>query len=475
MRVPPPSGPLAVRFALLVLFLLRPMLGSAEQGKPAAPSASVYSQTRHGDPRRGVMRIASDPTGDCAQCHGEHEGAYPYLLFAPNTNALCFVCHNIEGSAGIYPGSAAYNQSSHAVSGRTVWPGRTPAARRPADAGKCLNCHDPHGAADTAGLIPSLLVVREESLCLACHNGSQAVKDVRSQFLKPFRHPISVSGRHQESENSPESFAASPTNNRHSECEDCHNPHWARPDPYPVSAPNAPGDLLGASRVRVTNGPAGSRPIYTWKGPEETVTFPFEYELCFKCHSSWTTLPAGKEDLALSLNPANPSYHPVEAAGRNRNIRAEAFAEGWSADRLTYCSDCHGSDDPSIVGPHGSVYRYLLKKAYATTAFRQGMARTDLCFDCHAYAAYADPSADTRTAAASRFNPPASARGHAYHVGSLGLSCYACHQSHGSTRYPALLGAGRSPGLTGFTATASGGTCTSTCHGVRTYAVNYRR
>ena len=457
------------------MFLLRAIVGLAAPRGAAIPSASVYSQTRHGDPQRGVMRIPTDPTGDCAQCHDEHEGANPYLLFAPNTNALCFTCHNIEGSAGIYPGSTVYNQSSHALSGRTVWPGRSPAARPPADAGQCLNCHDPHGTADASGLVPSLLVVREESLCLACHNGSQASSDLRSEFLKPFRHPVAISGRHEESEHTPESFAASPTNNRHAECEDCHNPHLARPDPYPALAPNAPGDLLGVSRIRVTNGPAGARPIYTWKSPADTVTFPYEYELCFKCHSSWTTLPAGKEDLALTLNPANPSYHPVEAAGRDRSIKLEAFATGWSADRLTYCSDCHGSDDASDRGPHGSVYRSLLKKSYAETTFRQGMARTDLCFDCHAFAVYADLSADSRAAAASRFNPPSAARGHAYHVGSLGYSCYACHQSHGSTRYPALLATGRSPGLTGFTATANGGTCTSSCHGVRTYAVNYRR
>ena len=30
-------------------------------------------------------------------------------------------------------------------------------------------------------------------------------------------------------------------------------------------------------------------------------------------------------------------------------------------------------------------------------------------------------------------------------------------------------------GLAQATATATGGTCTSSCHGVRTYAVNYRR
>jgi hypothetical protein len=52
-----------------------------------------------------------------------------------------------------------------------------------------------------------------------------------------------------------------------------------------------------------------------------------EYQLCFKCHSSWTTQPAGQSDLALLLNNNNPSYHPVEAAGRDPLIASGAFEE----------------------------------------------------------------------------------------------------------------------------------------------------
>ena len=34
---------------------------------------------------------------------------------------------------------------------------------------------------------------------------------------------------------------------------------------------------------------------------------------------------------------------------------------------------------------------------------------------------------------------------------------------------------GRTPGLTSYTATPSGGTCNQTCHTARTYSINYAR
>lgn len=450
----------------------------------ASGSGGVFSSTKHGDPQDGAVRLATEAPGACSQCHDEHGsrqgasngGPYPFLLFAPDDNSLCFTCHSVQGADGVYGGRSVYGRSSHGLSFRTTWPGRVPPGRSSSDAGKCVNCHDPHGVRDALGIIPSLAIARGDGLCGACHNGSVAASDVRAQFLKPFRHPTSsAEGRHVSSESSPSSFAASPGNNRHVACADCHNPHQVGRDAAAPMAPNASSRLLGVGRVRVANGASGTRPIYRWAGPAETTTFPAEYELCFKCHSSWTTQPAGQDDLALLFNPENPSYHPVEAASRNSRVNPDSFANGWTAGRLVYCSDCHSSDDPAVRGPHGSAYRHILKKPYTPSSLPRAMAPTELCFDCHSFATYADPAAPARVAAASRFNPPATPRGHAYHVGTKGYSCYACHETHGSTRYPALLATGRAPGLTGFLGGPAGGTCNSTCHGARTYSVNYGR
>src|SRR5205085_6800648 len=138
------------------------------------------------------------------------------------------------------------------------------------------------------------------------------------------------------------------------------------------------------------------------------------------------------------LNPANASYHPVEAAGKNA-IDAASFVNGWSSTKLVYCSDCHGSDSAGPKGPHGSTYRGILKKAYAASSLPQGSVATDLCFDCHSYDTYANPSGPAAASAASRFNPPSAAYGHAYHVGSQGQTCYACHETHGSPLNAALV------------------------------------
>lgn len=457
-------------------------LAAALLAGTAAAKKGAYRSTKHGDPATGVQRPGLvAPPGECSACHDQHAsrdgvsngGPHPRLLLVPGDAALCYTCHAGAGAHAVFPGRVLFQQSRHAMSPSLVWPGPQPPARTTAEAGRCVNCHDPHGTKDAAGVVPAMTFAREEQLCNACHDGSPAQKDIRSEFLKPFRHPVERSGRHDAGEGGdPARYGVSPTNRRHAECADCHNPHRAREDAVPPSPPDASNRIAGTGRVVVTNGAAGSTPIFTWVGPEDP-GFAREYELCFKCHSGFTTQPAGQPDLARLLNPANPSYHPVEAAGRDPRIDPAAFVNGWGPSSLVYCSDCHGGDGAGAPrGPHGSSYPYLLKKSYAATSLPQAMAATDLCFDCHAFDVYASAGPNR---AASRFNAPSSSRGHTFHVGGRGLTCYACHETHGSTLYPSLAAVGRSPGLTSFTRTPTGGTCSSTCHAARTWTANYGR
>jgi hypothetical protein len=266
-------------------------------------------------------------------------------------------------------------------------------------------------------------------------------------------------------------------NERHAECEDCHNPHVSRADRGTLAGgPEASKATLGVSRVAVMNGFAGARPEYVFIPASDTLTTPnAEYQLCFKCHSSWTTQPAGQTDLATVLNPANPSFHPVEEAGRNPLISSLAFTPGWSAGSMTRCGDCHGSDFGSVSGPHGSTNEHLLRAPYPVTTGSRSMSQDEVCFACHAYDVYANPNAPSSVRAASRFNSPGAEKGHAEHVGEERVPCYACHVSHGSTSLPFLLGTGRTPGLRGYTSTTTGGTCTPTCHGSENYRANYAR
>ena len=421
--------------------------------------------------------------GECERCHTMHAGEdvpQPFALVGPDDNSLCVECHTEPWKGGSFPDTWTYARSAHGQDPNVIWPGPDPAARtEPGAAGKCVNCHEPHGWSDALGLIPGLLNAREEALCLRCHNGAPAVTNVGVDFTKPYTHPLSTAtGRHTGPlESAPTDFGAAPLNRRHAECADCHNPHFAIGDEGsgPVASELSRRNL-GVSRVRVVQGSAGSIPAYFFTAGSDTLTPPLaEHQLCYKCHSSWTNLPPGQTDLARVLNPANPSYHPVEAQGRDQTIQMSAFTPGWSASSITRCGHCHGSDFGTTGGPHGSNYRYILRRPYTASPASRMMGVDEICFECHAWEVYADPSSPEVVRSASRFNGPQVGAGHAEHVGERDVPCFACHATHGSTTLPHLIATGRSPGILSYTESATGGTCTPTCHGPETYSVNYGR
>jgi predicted CXXCH cytochrome family protein len=422
--------------------------------------------------------------GDCDQCHTMHGTGpvvYGRALVGPNENTACDRCHDTAWAGGSYGGAALYMASSHAAGAGTVWPGPQPPPRiEVGAAGKCLNCHDPHGTTDASGLVPALGLAREEALCLSCHDGAPATRNVGSDFDKPYPHPVrTFAGRHRGPlEAEPLEFAAGPQDRRHAECADCHNAHVATADHGGgPPAPRLSRRMLGVSRVDVQNGGPGTRPTYTFLAASDTLSEPLaEYQVCFKCHSSWTTQPTGQTDLALELNPANASYHPVEAVGRNPNIASGAFVPGWSADRMTRCGDCHGSDFAGASrGPHGSSYRYILSRPYEATSLPRLTTSGELCFSCHSFDTYANPLAPEVVRGFSRFSAPGAAKGHAEHVGQHDVPCYACHVTHGAPFQSHLIATGRTPGMVSYIETPDGGSCTPSCHVPRTYTVGYAR
>lgn len=452
---------------------------------------------------RHYLRVASDQDQLCAECHAARfvtnsvAGSHPVgmlvasnaLLHPPGTLPLdkaqglvqCETCHQVhdspanDGSLLRIANRPQLCAECHALANTAspashlnplngpLWPGGQLGSQRPAETdvrqrGSCDNCHSIHGWPDPTSATndyPTLLVEREENLCFTCHDGSPAAKNLRVNFAKTYRHPVSLTGRHSTTEDGNSTRYGSA--NRHSECADCHNVHQLTPDAVAPKPPLASVSLKGVARVAVNNLAAGTQ-TYLFRSAADPTPMK-EFELCFLCHSGWTTQPTGQTNYAAKFNDKNPSFHPVEAVGKNLNINPITFTNGWTETSLTYCTDCHTSDDTTIRGPHGSVNQWILKKPYSRST-SGALASNGLCFDCHSYAVYG------ANVAGSRFrNVDRSGHNHG------GYNCYACHESHGSSTKPFLLG----NNVTIYTKTATGGTCDPSCHGSESYNVAYPR
>ncbi len=217
--------------------------------------------------------------------------------------------------------------------------------------------------------------------------------------------------------------------NRHSECADCHNPHTATDARERHRRPRgwtAPGRLdtrvwrLGDERRRER----APRPTRSSTAANGKVTL--EYQLCLKCHSGWTILPANDpapplwwaQDKGVELNPANDSFHPIEAAGKNgthgdgqqprRDVAIQAVVV--LHDSTIRCVNCHGdyrkfdATAPPAAGsdlaPHATPYRGNLMQNYRDRdlkPFTEPYRSNDfaLCYMCHAEAPFSDGSGST--------------------------------------------------------------------------------
>lgn len=434
--------------------------------------------------------------------------AYPLLASTASTAALDETEVYVVGPSG--PGTI------HNPGGSTT-------------TGQCSACHQTHSARSSALVkAPS-----ETDQCYTCHAGGTGGADVRAQYAlgQPANDPATRSyWSHDTTDpgdhvlDSGNEFQGKLT--RHSQCSDCHDPHGAT-TAKSVMTPTgwtAPGGFTKASGVAVTNGAAGTVPTYTWlDGMVQPVSA--EYQLCFKCHTSFTTLPddvpgkpsQGFSDLAVDFNPANPSYHPIEAPGRNQTQKLADSLEGESSYKLwkfkttdtVRCVSCHASNttgtstDPAqnaadaALTVHASTNRGILIRPYENRVLSAAGQFYDakgaaLCLTCH-----------METPFMNRLRP-AAAEGtnfvfHGLHMsgitskGSGGLDidtpgagqgnarCAECHfGNHGTTQLPQgqqvsgdrlvgfspnVLPSKAAGGVPTFTKTATGGTCTLTCHG----------
>ncbi len=400
---------------------------------------------------------------------------------------FCTSCHDANGRAG---NTTPFSDKKVVPSISSLWASARHNLLVGSFKGTCIDCHDSgHGSNKLKLLAPWNMtaqtapdaMLQEERFCFGCHGAAGPGRPIETSFSYPittntatsiYEHNVSVdTGLNHGKEIFGSSFAAGPS--RHVECGDCHEAHI---DAYPNTA-TAPAIKLSQ------RGATGVDPIWPATGGAPT-GFNFlsqavnEYQVCFKCHSSYTNLPtyaptglakltstsqlSESRDLASEFNPATgnatASFHPVAAAGRNTTVLANTFVAPWTPTSRVYCSDCH--TNAAATGPHGSPNLHILAgtAAYITADNNNTNAihnTGELCFKCHQYATYVDGAND---------------RNYGLHQTHEFAACYDCHDSHGSanqrlvnfnTAHVTFTGGRNSLTAINFTTKS----CTLSCHG----------
>ncbi len=319
----------------------------------------------------------SSQGGVCKFCHFIHRTQSSNKDLKKLTEVqVCYTCHDGTGSDFNVlidfdqPTSSHNNELQGNVSANI----------------KCLNCHHPHAKPSN----PRMTYDLEENLCFLCHkNGGKSGEGVayptapkiKEVFEKKFTHPVKAfSNRHttswDENYNNGSGYWTMTPKNRHVECTDCHNQHSAS-----RIGTTAMGPLEGATGVSVDNKKKVGVPTYSF-----TYSATKQYEVCFKCHSSfnpsWKSAP-GQGNKALEFNTNNSSYHPVEGQGKNQSANLNnALIKRGNAYDVSYpltisstikCTNCHNNDDSEGArGPHGSKNQNITRNNGST-----------LCFNCH--------------------------------------------------------------------------------------------
>lgn len=396
------------------------------------PVSFLYSSTLSNTELRaptGAVKLDASGQMQCTSCHSPHDNANGKFLVTSNVaSALCRNCHN----------KSYWASSDHATSTKTwngtgtnPWTHTTNSPQNVAN-NACENCHRPHTAPGKKQLLNS---ATEETNCLVCHSGTVATstKNIQTELNKVSHHGVgSYLNVHD---------AAEPTlvGTAHVECQDCHNPH---------STNATAGAANGGTTVTIPGSLSNVRGITI--GGTATSAVTAEYEICLRCHGSGTAkVPApstarviASNDKRLQFDTANPSFHPVAAAGKSSTV--PSLLTGWSTTSRVKCTDCHNNNvgpystgtgitasGTGVNGPHGSTNPTLLERQYlkadgasSANGTTESVTAYALCYKCH----------DRNTAGKGVVATNAvtgSFRYHYLHVVQQKAPCNTCHDPHG--------------------------------------------
>jgi hypothetical protein len=317
-----------------------------------------------------------------------HRYSVPTSFSGAVFNAACVKCHDDELPSSFQTGPFKFSLHYSAESRLLAALGTTIPASGMTEEAFCYRCHSGSGTSDAYGAAAM----------------TTTSKSLLTEFNATYRHPIAVtSGVHR----SDEDLRTAP---RHVECEDCHSPHAARKGTHTQGSSAGGPAIYGIGGVVPAFG-ASNFSTPTSFAATSNAGAPTDYEayLCFKCHTSYTTLPTsggsggyGDTDLAREFDPNNQAGHsvlgltttwPKTTFGSNTwsfPTTSAAFTTSVIANmgpnyKMT-CSDCHTYDGSGARGPHGSSSKYLLRAGGTTewyTTSLSGWSTSFLCGKCH--------------------------------------------------------------------------------------------
>ena len=126
---------------------------------------------------------------------------------------------------------------------------------------------------------------------------------------------------------------------QHVECVDCHNPHAI------INRTTRPPRVSGA--LNAVSGITAEGSII-----EQAI---YEYEVCFKCHgnnpsriNSTISRQITQTNTIMEFDRANPSHHPITAAGANFNV--PSLTSSMNESTIIQCTSCHSVHSSNTSG-----------------------------------------------------------------------------------------------------------------------------